>query len=142
MKVGLRTPSVTKSIKARTTGRVNRTLKKSVNPLYGKKGMGLINNPSKAIYNKVYNKTTTSAFNGTNKFSKVESFDYSTNQASGSGIGKKIAYIISFVLVVIGIVCMVQGFTQDLSLSSIGLNILALFLIVAGITIFYITRKI
>ena len=32
--------------------------KKMINPLYGKKGMGLVNDPKKAIYNKVYNKTT------------------------------------------------------------------------------------
>lgn len=58
MKIGVRTPSLKKSFKARTTGRINRTLKKSVNPLYGKKGMGYIKNPGKAIYNKVYHKVT------------------------------------------------------------------------------------
>ena len=58
MKIGIRTPNLKKSFKARTTGRINRTLKKSVNPLYGKKGMGYIKNPEKAIYNKVYHKTT------------------------------------------------------------------------------------
>lgn len=58
MKIGVRTPSFKKSFKARTTGRINRTFKKSVNPLYGKKGMGYIKNPEKAIYNKVYHKLT------------------------------------------------------------------------------------
>lgn len=58
MKIGVRTPSLKKSIKARTTGRVKRELKSSINPLYGKKGMGWVNNPKKAAYNKVYNKTT------------------------------------------------------------------------------------
>lgn len=58
MKIGVRTPSLKKSFKARTTGRINRTLKKSVNPLYGKKGMGYIKNPEKAIYNKIYHKVT------------------------------------------------------------------------------------
>ena len=58
MKIGVRTPSLKKSFKARTTGRINRTLKKSVNPLYGKKGMGYIKNPEKAIYNKVYHQVT------------------------------------------------------------------------------------
>lgn len=61
MKIGMRKPSLKKSIKARTTGKVKREIKKSVNPLYGKKGMGLVNAPKKAIYNKVYNKTTISA---------------------------------------------------------------------------------
>lgn len=58
MKFGMRKPSLKKSFKARTTGRVKRAVKSSFNPLYGKKGMGLINNPKKAVYNKVYNKTT------------------------------------------------------------------------------------
>ena len=57
MKFGFRKPSVKKSIKARTTGRIKRTVKKTINPLYGKKGIGFIKNPKKAIYNKVYNKT-------------------------------------------------------------------------------------
>ena len=63
MKYGMRTPNINKRISARTTGKVTRTMNKAVNPLYGKKGMGFINNPSKAIYNKVYHKTTTSVDN-------------------------------------------------------------------------------
>lgn len=58
MKFGMRKPSLTKSIKARTTGKLKRKVKSSINPLYGKKGMGLITNPRKAVYNKVYKKTT------------------------------------------------------------------------------------
>lgn len=58
MKMGIRKPSIKKSIKARTTGKLKRKVKKAVNPLYGKKGMGLVNNPQKAVYNKVYSKTT------------------------------------------------------------------------------------
>ncbi len=58
MKFGLRTPSLKKSFKARTTGRAKRAVKKSVIPGYGKKGMGWFKNPKKAAYNKVYNKTS------------------------------------------------------------------------------------
>lgn len=58
MKLGFRTPSVKKMVKARTTSRVKREIKGAINPFYGKKGMGMINDPKKAIYNKVYNKTT------------------------------------------------------------------------------------
>lgn len=58
MKFGFRTPNLKKSIKARTTAQVKRNIKRSINPLYGKKGMGIINDPKKAIYNKVYKKTT------------------------------------------------------------------------------------
>lgn len=58
MKVGIRTPSIKKSVSARTTGKFNRVVKSSINPLYGKKGMGWVNDPKRAAYNKVYNKTT------------------------------------------------------------------------------------
>ena len=58
MKFGMRKPSLKKSIKARTTGKVKRRVKKAVIPGYGKKGMGWIKNPKKAMYNKVYKKTT------------------------------------------------------------------------------------
>ena len=58
MKYGMRKPSIKKSIKARTTGKVKRQVKKAINPLYGKKGIGYIKNPKKTLYNKIYNKTT------------------------------------------------------------------------------------
>ena len=62
MKFGMRTPSLKKSIKARTTGRAKRTVKKAVIPGYGKKGVGWIKNPKKEAYNKVYKKTSFSIF--------------------------------------------------------------------------------
>lgn len=58
MKIGARKPSLKKSFKARTTGRAKRVVKSSINPMYSKKGIGWINDPSKATYNKIYNKTT------------------------------------------------------------------------------------
>lgn len=62
MKFGMRKPSLKRSLKARTTSRVKRNIKSSVNPLYGKKGIGWMRNPKKATYNKVYRKTTFSIF--------------------------------------------------------------------------------
>lgn len=62
MKFGIRTPSLKKSLKARTTGKVKRQVKKALIPGYGKKGMGWIKNPKEAAYNKVYNKTSFSLF--------------------------------------------------------------------------------
>lgn len=58
----IRKPSLKKSIKARTTGKAKRAIKKAVIPGYGKKGAGWIKNPKKAAYNKVYNKTSVSIF--------------------------------------------------------------------------------
>lgn len=58
MKIGMRKPSLKKSISARTTGAVKRKVKSTVNPFYGKKGVGWIKNPKRAAYNKVYRKFT------------------------------------------------------------------------------------
>lgn len=60
MKIGIRTPNIKKCVKARTTGKINRQIKKTVVPMYGKKGTGVIKNPKKTVYNKIYNKTTIS----------------------------------------------------------------------------------
>ena len=76
MKIGYRTPSVSKSISSRTTGRATRYVKSTYTPNYGRKGNGYITNPSRACYNKVYHKTTRSCFSrnsskGGNLFSAV-----------------------------------------------------------------------
>ena len=60
MKFGVRTPSLKKSVKARTTGKVKRAVKKETTPLYGK--AGIVKDPKKALYNKVYKKTSFSIF--------------------------------------------------------------------------------
>lgn len=61
MKIGMRTPSLKRSISARTTGRLNRTVKKAIIPGYGRKGMGILH-PKKALYNQVYRRATFSIF--------------------------------------------------------------------------------
>ena len=62
MKLGLRTPSLKKMVKSRTTGRVKRAMKKSINPIYSKKGIGFVTKPKKAVYNRIYKKTSFSIF--------------------------------------------------------------------------------
>ena len=62
MKFGMRKPSIKKSVKARTTGKLKRKVKGTINPFYGKKGMGWVRDPKRAVYNKVYRKTTFSIF--------------------------------------------------------------------------------
>lgn len=57
MKFGMRTPSPTKSLSARTKGRATRALKRALIPGYGKKGMGILH-PERAVKNKIYKKTT------------------------------------------------------------------------------------
>ena len=58
VKFGMRTPSLKRSLKARTTSKWKRQAKKSIIPGYGKKGVGWVKNPRKAAYNKVYRKTS------------------------------------------------------------------------------------
>lgn len=74
MKIGIRKPSLKKSISARTTGKFKRTVKKAVLPGYGKKGIGWIKNPKKAAYNKIYKKTTF----GINPLSSINTRNKST----------------------------------------------------------------
>jgi len=62
MKIGIRTPSLKRSFKARTTGKLTRTIKAAVSPLYGKPGVGLLSNPKRAVNNKIYKKTSFSFF--------------------------------------------------------------------------------
>ena len=62
MKIGMKTPNFKKSIKARTTGKVKRKIKKALIPGYGKKGMGWVKDPKRVAYNKMYNKTSFSLF--------------------------------------------------------------------------------
>ena len=47
-------------LRARTTGRLKRSIKRAVIPWYGKKGVGWVKNPKRALYNKIYRKTTVS----------------------------------------------------------------------------------
>lgn len=53
----MRKPSWKKSLRARTTGRAKRAVKRALIPGYGRKGMGIFH-PKKALYNKVYRKTS------------------------------------------------------------------------------------
>lgn len=53
----VRTPSFKKSFSARTSGRLTRSIKRSVNPYYAKKGTGWLHSHRK-LYNEVYQHTT------------------------------------------------------------------------------------
>ena len=55
MKVGFRIPSLTKRIAARTS--VKRVIRHNLG-FKAPRGMGWITDPKKALYNKVYNKTS------------------------------------------------------------------------------------
>ena len=58
MKFGFRTPSLKRSISARTTGRAKRAIKRAIIPGYGRRGIGLLTNHKKYLYNRVYSRNT------------------------------------------------------------------------------------
>ena len=62
MKIGMRTPSLKKSLKARTTGRAKRAIKRKLIPGYGRPGMGWLRDPKRAARNAVYKRTTFSVW--------------------------------------------------------------------------------
>lgn len=62
MKFGVRKPNFKSSLKARTTGKAKRAVKRAVIPGYGRKGMGFARNPKKSVYNAIYRRTTVDAF--------------------------------------------------------------------------------
>ena len=135
MKYGVRKPNIKKSIKARTTGKVKRQVKKSVNPLYGKKGMGIIKNPKKAAYNALYSRTTVGV-------SDVAKGLTSTNSNFASPVIHKKQYsdntynICGLILIVLGILLLILGIIL-LLVSPIG----GIAAILFGVLSFLIGRK-
>ena len=57
----MRQPSWKKSLSARTTGHAKRAIKRAIIPGYGKRGMGWLH-PKRALYNRVYKRSTFSIF--------------------------------------------------------------------------------
>lgn len=97
MKVGMRKPSIKRSVKARTTGRIKRSIKRSVNPLYGKKGMGYIKNPEKALKNAVYHRTTFGVRDVARAANKA------TGTSKGGSPSKTTPRVLSIITILIGI---------------------------------------
>lgn len=58
----MRKPSLSRSIKARTTGRAKRAVKRATVPGYGKRGMGFVKDPKRSVKNAVYKRTTFSVW--------------------------------------------------------------------------------
>lgn len=58
MRFGMRKPSLKRSLKARTTGRAKRKMKRATNPFYGKKGAGFLKNPKRSAKSAAYKRTT------------------------------------------------------------------------------------
>ena len=139
MKYDVRKPNIKKSIKARTTGKVKRQVKKAVNPLYGKKGMGVINDPKKAAYNAVYNRTTV----GVSDIVKgATAANVNPAATSSHGVPQKKQYsdktysVCGILLIVLGVILALMGLLL-LLVSPIG----GLIAVAFGVLCFVIGRK-
>ena len=129
MKIGMRKPSLTKSLKARTTSKWKRQAKKAIIPGYGKKGMGWVKNPKKAMYNKVYHKTTfglSDLFKSSKKRTKNQKVEHKKTTSTQHTVksNKKT-----------GIVLIVIGIITFLIIPPIGI-----FFLIVGI-LYYIVKK-
>ena len=118
MKTGIRKPNVKKSISARTTGKVKRAVKKSVNPLYGKKGAGFVKDPAKSIKNSIYHKTTigvSDIIGGSGTISPAAAPSpaarsaYSGTDPAAAAPEKKKGGVLSIILIVIGVLFIIGG---------------------------------
>ena len=58
MKIGYRKRSINRSLSSMTSGRYKRMAKRVINPFYGRKGIGYLKNPSKAMRGAVYRRLT------------------------------------------------------------------------------------
>ena len=136
MKTGIRKPNIKKSISARTTGKVKRAVKKSVNPMYGKKGVGFVKDPAKSVKNAVYHKTTVGVSDIVKTGSRSRTAAASSPAAGSSYSGsapspaavpeKKKGGAASILLIVFGVLFLiggVNGFSIAISNGIIGLLI-------------------
>lgn len=114
MKFGVRKVNVKTRVKARTTAKLKREVKKAVNPLYGQKGIGLINDPEKALYNKVYRNTTVSVDelldsdnNENYSNDEIQYFKLNDGEKHNSTTFKNILYVLlsvlSFFMIIYGL---------------------------------------
>lgn len=101
---GLRKPSVSKSISARTTGRVKRSVKRAANPFYGKRGTGFITNPKRSVKNAVYHRTTTGGLSSIKRSRGRRSNDDIVPETPITPVKKLSHWIIGLLVIAVAII--------------------------------------
>lgn len=147
MKTGIRKPNIKKSISARTTGKVKRAVKKSVNPMYGKKGAGFVKDPAKSVKNAVYHRTTVGVSDivksGSGSRTSATSSPAAGSAYSGSapspaaGSEKKKGGAASIALIVIGVLFLIGG----VNVFSIAVSNGIIGLLIGGVCLYFGIRK-
>lgn len=125
MKIGIRKPNLKKSIKARTTGKLKRQIKSSMNPLYGEKGVGFIKEPKRAIYNKVYNKTTITTLGSPHKANKAEQVASTPKLNNHSSLSKLRKFYL--IIGIVNVFTVILGFAMGESTLGFIMLLIAIF---------------
>lgn len=102
MKAGFRSPSISKSLKARTTGKIKRSMAKSVNPFYGEKGIGFAKDPKKSIKNAAYHRITFGAGDVANAMRASKSPNVGETFGVSSGKPFWVVFILALALLIFG----------------------------------------
>lgn len=113
----IRHRSLTKSIKARTTAKYKRQLKKKIIPGYSKKGAGVIKDPKRSMHNAIYSRTTIDSRDlGKSKNNSSDEkmgcgcaialifFGALIGQMIGGNIGSTIGVILMLIIAILGMV--------------------------------------
>ena len=74
IKMGIRKPTLSKSLGMGFQGQLTRSLFRSIDKSYGKKNFGMIKHPKKAMYNEVYSKGTFGGFSSLKKDGVIGTF--------------------------------------------------------------------
>lgn len=121
MSRSIRHRSLTKSIKARTTAKYKRQLKKKIIPGYGKKGAGVIKDPKRSMHNAIYSRTTIDSRDLGKSKNKSKSNDSDekmgcgcaialiflgalVGQLIGGDIGSTIGIVLMFIISILGMI--------------------------------------
>lgn len=112
MKIGVRKPSIKKRITGRTTSKYTRRVKKMINPAYGKRGVGVIKNPERALKNAVYKRTTIGFSSYSTEVSKYKEREHTSTETDES-TGAVIICFLMLVVVLVGVPMLIYFLLPD-----------------------------
>lgn len=113
MRSVIRKPSPKKYVSSMTKSPITRTVHHAIDPTYGKKGAGIIKDPKKAAYNKIYSRTSIGINNSFNANKSSRSYPKSSNHEVNTQINFWSSSILSiiwgFLLSLLGLIFLVNS---------------------------------